>query len=1017
MMMSKRTAAPANKTGLLVDCSPAAAGFPRKPAAPCRRRLPALLVLCLLMLVGAYSPARAGGSAAPAGESITVQIKIPDYRVVKNRDGNDVFVLPGLDNGGRPGDPLLPVGVANIALPPDVVAQSVTVSVEDEKITLLPGAYAVAPAPPAASRRDGQIVLSWGENAGTIVNGRNRVVYERDAFFPDGNVAGFHHAQMRKWRLIRISYAPLRYNPVRKQIQLASEMTLRIGFQRRGANGDASLQAELRDTVMDAEAARILQNYQAAGAWYAPAVTPAPAAAGGAQGDTSQYVIITTNAIVAASAKLADFINYQKNKGWTVETVTETQYGILTGQAPNGAAEKIRQWLKDNYIAKQIQYVLLVGNPHPTDGDVPMKMCWPRHDQSTDKDSPTDYFYADLTGNWDLNGNQVFGEYNGDRGAGGVDFTPEVLVGRLPVYSAVTGWAAQLDAVLQKIMDYGKSADTAWRYTALLPESYSDASTDGAYLGEYMKKDYLQSRGFASFTMYQQGTGKCAVDKSAYGSDGILLGGTKVREQWKANTYGLVAWWGHGSQTGAYVGYGSCDEEQILESTDTAALNDAYPSLVFQVSCSNGYPENNDNLGYALLKNGAAATVSASRVSWYSMGVWSPGRAYADNAALGYYYMKQITGNAAAGAALYNEKKEMLWGWGGDSWMNLMDFNLYGDPLTNINYVPPPGTPLAWGGGMSADLFLDRGADSGIWSYNGAAWTKLTGWTPANMTAYAANRLAGVFTKYDTGNGIWAYNHDTGAWSKLSDWKPAALAAWGAEQMAATFTGYDSGNGIWNYNGSNWGKLSDWLPVAMTGVGDNAFAAKFTSYASSGNGIWLYNGAGWTKITDWNPDKIIGWGTKLIASFTGYDEGNGIWQYDGAAWTKLTDWLPADLAVWQGGARLAAVFKSYGSSASGIWIFDGANWRQATNWIPANLSRLGTTQLVGAFARYDSGNGIWKYDGANWTKITDWLPAAGNFFGNNYAAAFNSYGTGNGIWQYDGAGWIKITDWLPAKCP
>jgi hypothetical protein len=101
-------------------------------------------------------------------------------------------------------------------------------------------------------------------------------------------------------------------------------------------------------------------------------------AASGVGPGVYDYVIITTNAIEAGSTKLASFITHKQSLGHTVLVVTEDDFGGLTGQAPNHKAERIRQWLKNNYVSKGIKYVLLIGDPHPYEsgeGDIPMKMC------------------------------------------------------------------------------------------------------------------------------------------------------------------------------------------------------------------------------------------------------------------------------------------------------------------------------------------------------------------------------------------------------------------------------------------------------------------------------------------------------------------------------------------------------------------------------------------------------------------------------------------------------------------
>lgn len=125
---------------------------------------------------------------------------------------------------------------------------------------------------------------------------------------------------------------------------------------------------------------------------------------------THDYIIITTNDIVANSDRLAGFIRLKQRFGYSVLVVTEDDYDGLIGQPPNGRAEKIRQWLINNYVPMGIEYVLLIGNPDPALDDIPMKMCWPSF-TDPDREIPTDFFYADLTGNWDLDGDLYYGEY------------------------------------------------------------------------------------------------------------------------------------------------------------------------------------------------------------------------------------------------------------------------------------------------------------------------------------------------------------------------------------------------------------------------------------------------------------------------------------------------------------------------------------------------------------------------------------------------------------------------------
>jgi hypothetical protein len=627
------------------------------------------------------------GSILLLGDQI-YRLESARYRIETAKDGFHRISMEGYHSYGIPGCPDLPSKIFRVALPPNIDFQSVRIDYDDSLKSYI-GNYRLKELPPLATWMDDQIIF-----------GPKADVYSKNEYFPPNPVEILGISEMRKWKILNIKYTPFQYNPVTGELWYIPEAAVRVKYNRVGFESVPN--GVLADQVMDKRAEKILFNFSESKEWYAPSgIVPRPS-------QSHDYVIITTNSIVASSTQLNNFSHYLTSKGFSPLIITEDDYGSLTGQTPNGTAEKIREWLKNNYIGYSIEYVLLIGNPDPDDpstvydsvGDVPMKMCWPRYGEANYRESPTDYFYADLTGDWDLDGDGYFGEYDGDRGLGGVDFLNEVYVGRIPVYSGV----ADLDSVLSKIIDYGNTSagGITWRQSAMLPMSYSDSITDGAYLAEAMKSNYLSPAGFSSWTLYMQG-GLCAAANSSFASNEELVDGA-TRNRWMSDTFGMVWWWGHGSATGASLGYTGCGWGTILSTTDTSSLNDNYPAFVYQCSCNNGYPEASSNLGTALLYSGAITTVSASRVSWYAVTTWYTGlKYYCDNASIGYYYGRDLVSSSKkAGAAFYDVKADMgLHGgyWGGESWMNLFDFNLYGDPAislsehSSIHSVTTPDAP------------------------------------------------------------------------------------------------------------------------------------------------------------------------------------------------------------------------------------------------------------------------------------------------------------------------------------
>ncbi len=679
------------------------------------------LVLVLVIALG-YSVLAQGVSLGGPDQEVTaisLELTTPPYSFAKDENGFDVLLLEGFDLSGGIGNPQLPSQVYNLALPPDADPDSLSLDVtvldsEEQK-----GSFQLAPVSPPATWIDGEMVIDWGENAESIVDGKNTLIYGNDSYFPDQNAELISLPQMRKWIFAQVLFNPIQYNPVSGKLKIARQVKITLSVK----TGNPVVASSLSDTIMDDVAADLFYNYESARQWYGGKPSqPSPA---------TTYVIITTNAIESGSSNLASFISHKQSRGFNVLTITEDEYGSLTGPSPNGTAEKIRKWLKDNYVSQNIEYVLLIGNPDPDDpssgtdpvGDVPMKMLWPRRGATSYpeyEESPSDYFYADLTGNWDLDGDGYYGEYNGDRGPGGIDFAAEVYVGRIPVYS--TSYTA-LDSILQKTIDYENEslASIGWRESALLPMSFSDSTTDGAYLAEKMMDNYLDSSGYSSWTMYQQGS-QCAAANSSFSSDEELFGNTVVRDRWSANDFGIVNWWGHGSSTSASYGYDTCGWGTLFSYSQASALDDDHPSLVYQCSCTNGYPELSYNLGYSILANGGIGTVSASRVSWYRIGSWSPSTSYADNAAIGYYWHREIVLNDhSAGKALYLAKFSQANGWGDQSYMNKDDFNLYGDPaisITSAALIPDPPTNVQASDGTYTDkVRVTWNASAGASSY------------------------------------------------------------------------------------------------------------------------------------------------------------------------------------------------------------------------------------------------------------------------------------------------------------
>jgi len=394
--------------------------------------------------------------------------------------------------------------------------------------------------------------------------------------------------------------------------------------------------------------------------------------------DPPGYTIITTSEIKRTSIKLADFVAHKQSLGFDVQVVTEADFG---GGMGDEAAENIRAWLQSHYVSDNIEYVLLIGDPRPDIGEIPMKMLWPRSHDAKYRDAPSDFYYADLTGNWNLDGDEFYGEWPDDFGPGGVDRQWQVMVGRIPCYKGENarfpyGDSVQdVDKILHQTIDYEERTQsglsTDWRKNALLAMTLGDGA---CRLGEAICNDILIPAGWSYHRIYQDDY----VDANCCGSldpppETTPCTPNDVCNTWRHGRFGLSVWWGHSGTTIK----GSCDP------------NEQYPSFTFQVACNEGYPEDPNKLAYVLLKNGVVCTVAATREAW--AGNPEPFAGSTTASSMAYEYVSRLVVGLTAGQALYSTKQNLPQHIIIDSrqWVNFLVFNIYGDPALRI--VSPEG--------------------------------------------------------------------------------------------------------------------------------------------------------------------------------------------------------------------------------------------------------------------------------------------------------------------------------------
>lgn len=594
------------------------------------------------------------------------------------------LTMEGFARNATPGQPSLPVREVAVALHPRADLSTLRLEVRSGPTDSLPGRRSLAPNPPRLLLWPDRVTRSWAARGRRLKDGRDLDAFGEDpaVVFPAQVVRQGRITSRRGLRVLHLRFSPLRYRHRTGELLLArhTEATLRYRLTE-GApfHPDPQLAPHLSRVV----------NPDQARAWHRATLADSTTPPG--------YAIVIQNSLRQASQSLGAFIKHKEKLGFKVHVTTDKDLATIPVGPEGGDAERIRAWLQASYQPLNLRYVLLVGNPDPRRSGVPMKLTYAAAGaHSYELLPPTDHYYADLSGDWDLDGDGKVAEYPDDEGTGGIDFTPEVYVGRIPVYDDNV---AALDRILNKTMRYlDETGERAWRRRVLQPaailffarENNNPAGDriDGATLANMFNDEVIKPRGLTRYTLFETE----GLNPSKHTGD-APLNKENVIAEWQKG-YGLVTWFGHGSADAVYRrtwpddnGDGTPSYQELYSPPyfsydDTLQLDDTHPAFVFHGSCSNADPYSANNVAYGLLRHGAIGTVGASEVA---VAVIESIAATADPVASSIFgaerdFTAGLLDNKPAGEALFYATEKLSLDADMYSWLTKLQLNLYGDP-------------------------------------------------------------------------------------------------------------------------------------------------------------------------------------------------------------------------------------------------------------------------------------------------------------------------------------------------
>lgn len=607
-------------------------------------------------------------------DNLKVTLRANRYEILKDDQGYDEIIMEGFGNLLVSGKPKLPMKVFTIGLPPGAEVSSVDLfGGQSRELT---GTYRIQPAPP---------MLPMDHIQGLTQKCLNKYrknyeeIYKSNEAYPSrgGGYIGF--GALRRYPLVRVAFYPFSYSPKSGRLTYRSSLAVSVNYSLppKGSQQEKEARRLASDTLAEEFASRLFANYPQTKEWY-----HLPSSQKGFK-STYDYVIITTEALESSVDTL---VAWKGGIGYGVKVATTSW--ISTNYAQGDLAERIRNFLIDKYPQSQwgIRYVLFVGDVT----EVPMRQCFPypsEHDSAGSYSPWTDYYYADLTGDWDSDGDGYYGEVGQDN----FDLIPEITPGRIP-----WGDPATVQAICEKLVNF-ESDGGNWKDDALLlaaitwygNEDWSgNPKTDGACLMEEMIEDILPPS--SSYIRLYEDAG---LDPSSYSHEDSLCT-SNVVSYFNSGHYGICNWSGHGNWYGSYRRIWSWDDgDGVPESSGDSAefhstafistdhvplLDDNYPSIIFGSSCSNGVPEE-DNIGKNLLKNGSVGIVVATRVAFGAWG-WNDENDGGCNSLDYWFYHYLVNNSEKVGDALMSAKLHYLDYFGNTDLQNVYEFTLYGEP-------------------------------------------------------------------------------------------------------------------------------------------------------------------------------------------------------------------------------------------------------------------------------------------------------------------------------------------------
>ena len=329
-----------------------------------------------------------------------------------------------------PGTPWLPVKYVNVLIPAGAVVTSCQATAREILVRSDIEVYPVQPPSPISVVSQRQVVP-----ADPVAYGDTEKVPAALAV-----VSGSH--EMRGYMFVSVRLNPVRYIPAQKELYLAEQLTLTVGYRESAQTQTQTKLLATSDSVAGGLFADLVSSVVINPGQFAPAATDGARTLMDMPSAAVDYLIITSPALSNSFQTLANF-RYSNNGLATRVITTNWIDQTFDGTRPDGGSDiqtKIRNCISNHVANYGTTYVILGGD----NSVVPDRDCYVTCSGYTEEAMPSDIYYSGLSGTWDENTNGVYGEATTEG-----DLAFDVIVARIPVRTT-----AQADGYISKLMRY-----------------------------------------------------------------------------------------------------------------------------------------------------------------------------------------------------------------------------------------------------------------------------------------------------------------------------------------------------------------------------------------------------------------------------------------------------------------------------------------------------------------------------------------------------------------------------------